>query len=240
MSQYVLDWGNTRIKLGYFENHSLKNNWVFNSIEDLASFINGNTFEKLFISSVNDDIGIFKTLLKREVGLVFLDETTPLPFKNLYGTKSTLGKDRVAGVAGAHAIFEGKACLVIDAGTCITLDYLDAEGNYWGGIITPGLKIRREGMHYFTKRLPLLTTIEEFPALIGGSTADCMTSGIVNGAKEEISGLVDRFRKEKGPMNVILCGGDAKFFESSIKAPIFVIPELVLIGLNAILEHNEI
>jgi type III pantothenate kinase len=240
MNRYVLDWGNTRLKLGHFENQRLKKNWVFSSIKDAANFVNDSNCKHLFVSTVNDDHQSFRELLNKNVGLTFLDENTPLPFTNNYNTKATLGKDRIAAVAGAQVLYNGNACLVIDAGTCITLDYLDGEGNYWGGVITPGVKIRREGMHYFTKRLPLLTTVEEFPALIGSSTTACMASGIVNGAIEEINGFVDRFRKEKGSMNVILCGGDAKFFESSIKAPIFVVPELVLIGLNAILEYNEI
>jgi type III pantothenate kinase len=240
MNRYVLDWGNTKIKLGYFESQSLKSKWIFNTIAEAATFVNGTNCKSLFVSTVNNDIRNFETLLNNKIELTFLDENTPLPFTNLYDTKATLGKDRIAAVAGAQAVQAGQPCLVIDAGTCITLDYMDGEGNYWGGVITPGVNIRKEGMHFFTKRLPLLTTVHEFPALIGNTTATCMESGVVNGAIEEIRGLVRRFRKEKGRMNVILCGGDAKFFESSIKAPIFVIPELVLIGLNAILEHNEI
>jgi type III pantothenate kinase len=240
MSQYVLDWGNTRIKLGYFDNQTLKNKWMFTSTEEVAAFLNNSSCSNLFISTVNSDVEKFKSILKEEIIVAFLDEKTTLPFFNQYESKTTLGKDRIAAVAGAQFLFPKIPCLIIDAGTCITLDYLDAEGNYWGGVITPGIKIRKESMHYFTKRLPLLTTVEEFPALIGSTTVTCMASGVVNGAIEEIRGLVRRFRKEKGPMNVILCGGDTKFFESSIKAPIFVVPELVLIGLNAILEHNEI
>jgi type III pantothenate kinase len=161
----------------------------------------------------------------------------PLPVVNLYATPLTLGVDRLAGVCGAQQIFPLQHCLVIDAGTCITYDFLDKEGKYYGGGISPGLKMRFQAVHTFTAKLPLVTPKGHVP-LIGNSTESCIQSGVVNGVLAELDGIIDQYGKKFEGLRVILCGGDAMFFENQLKASIFASPELVLIGLNSILNYN--
>jgi len=128
-------------------------------------------------------------------------------------------------------------CLVIDAGTCITYDFVDANRNYQGGGISPGLNMRFRAVHTFTAKLPLVTPIKG-ARLIGDTTESSIQSGVVNGLLAEMEGIIRLYTEEFPGLRVILCGGDAGFFENQLKASIFASPELVLLGLNSILIHN--
>ena len=160
-----------------------------------------------------------------------------LPIQNLYSTPETLGVDRIAAVCGAQTTFPNEKCLVIDMGSCITYDYLNEKGEYHGGSISPGLNMRFKAVHTFTAKLPLVKPLAD-PALIGTTTASNIQSGVINGLTEEIKGIISLYQHKFGNIRVILCGGDAHFFENKLKGVIFAIPELVLIGLNSILSHN--
>ena len=92
-------------------------------------------------------------------------------------------------------------------------------------------------MHTFTKRLPLLT-VEEAEREIGNNTEAAMQIGVQQGIVFEMKGYIDRFRKARPQAQVILTGGDAFFFAKKLKNEIFVDQNLVLIGLDKILEHN--
>ena len=163
--------------------------------------------------------------------------STRLPVKVRYATPETLGVDRLAAVCGALQLFPGQPCLVIDVGTCINYEVLDGDAVYWGGIISPGVNMRFKAMHTFTARLPLIEPVDGTP-LIGNSTQTCMQSGVMNGILEEIRGITSQLRLKYPSIRVILCGGDASLFENQLKDSIFAAPELVLRGLNRILNHN--
>ena len=96
--------------------------------------------------------------------------------------------------------------------------------------------MRFNALHTFTKKLPLLDTVE-IPELIGQSTETCMSSGVMNGIAAEINGIIDEYLK-KLKLRVLICGGDAPYFETKIKYPTFATPNLVLEGLNRILQYN--
>jgi type III pantothenate kinase len=166
-----------------------------------------------------------------------LRHTLPLPITNHYATPATLGVDRLAGACGARQMFPGSNCLVIDAGTCITYDFLDAGGSYLGGGISPGLHMRFQAVHTFTKKLPLVQAVDNIN-LIGNSTEQCIQSGVIHGVLEEVQGIIRQYREKFEDLKVILCGGDTHFFENQLKASIFAVPELVLSGLNSILIYN--
>src|SRR5690606_13620294 len=112
-----------------------------------------------------------------------------------------------------------------DAGTCITYDFTDSDRQYYGGGISPGLKMRFQAVHTFTARLPLVIPAEN-PELVGNSTETSIQSGIVNGILAEIDGIISRYRQKYPDLQVILCGGDAPFFENKLKASIFASPDL--------------
>jgi len=143
----------------------------------------------------------------------------------------------LAGACGAIQLFPSENNLVIDAGTCITYDFVDSGSNFLGGGISPGLMMRFQAVHTFTAKLPLVSPTAD-ARLIGESTESSIQSGVVNGVIAEIEGIIRRYEEKFPGLRVILCGGDAGFFENQLKASIFAIPDLVLIGLNSILIHN--
>ncbi|HZI24222.1 MAG TPA: type III pantothenate kinase [Chryseolinea sp.] len=233
----VLDYGNSFAKVGVFENHQLKQSLTFSDKEKLNFFLQNFSAENFILSSVSHEPSSILEWISHVKRKFILSPSLPLPVQNLYATPQTLGVDRIAGVCGAHQKFPAQDCLVIDAGTCVTYDFLDKKGNYYGGGISPGLKMRFQAMSVFTAKLPLANIIDD-PPLIGNTTETCLQSGAINGMTEEINGIITRYQQEFEGLRVILCGGDARFFENKLKAPIFALPELVLSGLNSILIYN--
>jgi type III pantothenate kinase len=233
----IVDYGNSSAKVGIFERHVLVQKLVFTEAEALKTFMENFSAECCIVSSVNSDAAMVASWAARIKTKLILHHTLPLPVKNQYATPQTLGADRIAGVCGAQQLFPASNCLVVDTGTCIKYDFVDAGGNYLGGGISPGLMMRFQAMHTFTARLPLVQPVDD-PVLIGNSTESCLQSGAINGALEEIDGVIRRYRDKFQDLKVILCGGDARFFENKLKASIFASPELVLSGLNSILIYN--
>lgn len=232
----AVDYGNSSAKVGIFNHHMLVEKFVFHEEEHLKTFLQNFPADHFILSSVNTEPTLVSSWTRAKKKFI-LHHTLPMPVKNLYATPQTLGVDRIAGICGAQQLFPETNCLVIDAGTCITYDFLDHDGKYYGGSISPGLAMRFEAMHTFTARLPLVQPVDE-PPLIGNSTESCMQSGVVLGFIEEIEGIIRRYSEKFDDLKVILCGGDTPFFENKLKASIFASPELVLSGLNSILVYN--
>jgi type III pantothenate kinase len=238
MRNLVLDFGNTNLKYGIFENNVLLKQGNLTDVSALADIVASEKPENLALSTVSVPAGEVWETVAVPGKKVELTHEIQLPIRNLYETPETLGKDRLAAILGAFFFFPGTDCLVIDAGTCITYDFLDAEKNYHGGLITPGLQMKFRAMHTFTQRLPLLEQAVFVPVLSGKTTAQAMQSGVYNGTLAEAAGVQQQYGKGVKNLTTILCGGDAAFFETNLKPPIFVIPELVLFGLNSLLlEH---
>lgn len=233
----VIDYGNSAAKVGIFDHQSLLEKFVFPDSTSLITFLESKEFDHALISSVNVDTERIRSSIRVSGKLLTLSHELSLPIENRYKTPKTLGVDRLAAVCGAQEIFPLQHSLVIDAGTCITFDFIDKEKVYHGGAISPGLKMRFQAVHTFTARLPLVSAEPHVP-LVGDSTESCIRSGIVNGMIAEIDGIIDRYRNDFGEIRVILCGGDTPFFENQLKASIFASPELVLVGLNSILNYN--
>ena len=177
-------------------------------------------------------------VLARSKKFLPLTFQTPTPFKNLYQTPSTLGKDRIAAVAGAFSLYPNRNVLVIDAGTCITYDFLTDKGEYLGGGISPGIRMRFKAMHTFTGKLPLIEP-DEYDGLIGRSTRESMLSGVYNGVISELNGLISLYQEQFGDIMVIITGGDHEFLHNKLKISIFAAPDLVLLGLNEIFDYND-
>ncbi len=231
-----IDFGNTRIKIGLFSNEGLLEIFRVGTLYETAELLTANSVQNAIVSSVtvsNTEISHELNFLK---SLLFLDYKTPLPIKNNYKTPNTLGYDRIAAAVGANLRFPNQNCLIIDMGTAIKYDLVSADNAFEGGIISLGRKMRFCALHTFTKKLPLLDTVE-IPELVGDSTESCMTSGVINGIAAEINGIIDEYIK-KLKLTLLICGGDAPYFETKIKYPTFAAPNLVLEGLNRILQYN--
>ncbi len=233
----VVDYGNSSAKVGIFDHHKLVRKEVFTEQGALENFLENFSADCIIISSVTTEATLISSWAKQVSEKYILNYELPLPIKNGYATPKTLGVDRIAGVCGARQLFPERHCLVIDSGTCITYDFIDRDGVFLGGGISPGLSMRFEAVHTFTARLPLVQMIES-AALIGNSTETCIQSGVLNGVIEELNGIISRYQEKFEGLQVILCGGDSRFFENKLKASIFALPELVLSGLNSILIYN--
>jgi len=238
MRSVAIDIGNTGTKFGIFEADALVAQGHFEGREQLPEVLQNQTFDHAIVASVAQGAQHIQQRLSVTGKLVELSAQTALPVCNLYKTPHTLGADRIAGAVGASYLFPRRNCLVFDAGTCITHDYIDSEGNYRGGGISPGLAMKFKALHTFTQRLPLVQRTEESFPLTGQTTEESILSGVLAGTVAELNGFVQAYTEKAADLVVILCGGDAGFFESNLKGRIFVIPELVLIGLHRILTHN--
>jgi type III pantothenate kinase len=232
----VIDNGNSASKVGIFNHENLSEK--LNMPEDeLKDYLRNKTFEHVIASSVRTDADEILSWVNANGFKMKLSYRLPLPIKNMYKTPETLGVDRLAAVCGAQQLFEAENCLVIDAGTCITYDMLDKNGVYHGGAISPGLRMRFQALHTLTARLPLVSPVNR-AQLIGNSTETCIQSGVINGLIAELNGIIHEYESKFDDLQVVLCGGDALFFENKLKASIFASPELVLVGLNSILIYN--
>ncbi|HEU5291741.1 MAG TPA: type III pantothenate kinase [Cyclobacteriaceae bacterium] len=235
----VVDYGNSSAKVAIFNHLNLIEKHTFLEMNELKSFLQHSAAENLIVSSVTKEADQITEWAVNAKQKFILSHTLPLPVTLLYKTPHTLGVDRIAGACGALQLFPGFSSLVIDAGSCITYDFIDATGNYHGGGISPGLMMRFKAVHTFTARLPLINPTEN-PELIGNSTESSIQSGVIYGLAAEIDGIITRYRSQFPDLKVILCGGDTLFFENKLKDSIFASPDLVLIGLNSVLIHNVV
>jgi type III pantothenate kinase len=239
----AIDIGNTRTKVGIFDNNELIDTKIFDEIFvcDIEFVLQNYTeVNHCIVSSVGElspDIADY--LENTFPGLIILSGKIPLPFVNEYESKQTQGPDRIAAIAGAQFLFPNSNSLVIDAGTAIKYDFIDSKGVYKGGNISPGLELRFKALHNFTEKLPLLNK-EDTTGLLGRNTKEAIVSGVQQGIIFEMEGYVNRIQHEYPGLTIIITGGDADFFANQLKKTIFVNSNLVLIGLNRILEYNVI
>lgn len=169
-----------------------------------------------------------------------LTSQTELPIKIDYKTPATLGPDRLAAACGAWALHRGEDCLVIDAGTCITVDFLSADGTYHGGAIMPGLGMNLQALHTFTARLPLISLegVSKAPVL-GRSTEESILAGTLGATMLALAGYVALYRQKSPALRVLLTGGDAHRLTEAGAAGWETQPHLTMIGLNEIMISNE-
>ncbi|SCY44657.1 type III pantothenate kinase [Nonlabens sp. Hel1_33_55] len=174
--------------------------------------------------------------LERLLNVTYITKKSKLPFQNNYQSDS-LGNDRIALVAGVVKD-KGQNTLIIDAGTCVTYDFIDETNTYHGGAISPGLRLRFESLHNFTENLPLLQA-ESNQQLIGNTTQTSIQSGVVNGLALEIKGMVKKYKKQHQDLNVIITGGDADLLVKQLKNRFFATPFLMLYGIHNIYKINS-
>jgi type III pantothenate kinase len=238
----VIDIGNTLIKYAVFENRRM----VYDQVSESGLFLS--KIKELFehypkinyaiISSVGKLDKTEKDIVSLFCKVHVLSSASKVPFKNSYATPHTLGVDRLALATAAFYQNPRGNTLAIDAGTCITYDMVNNAGEYVGGAISPGVRMRYKAMHNQTAGLPLLEP-EELLDFVGNSTQSCMHSGVINGVACEVDGVIDQYRARYQDLTVILTGGDAHFFAKRLKNTIFANSKFLLEGLNCLLEYNK-
>ncbi len=233
----VIDIGNTLAKVALFEKKKIIKTIIFKNItfEVIKCFIDNNKITNTIVSSVKDDS---KELLRiiNDFNAIVLDESVKYPIKINYNNINDLGKDRLAAIIGAINLYTNKNILILDIGTCLTIDLVN-NNNYLGGRISPGLDMRYKALNKFTAKLPLCEKSSK-NRKYGNSTLSSIQSGVQNGMIDEIDTLITEFKQENKNNIVIATGGDCFFFEKELKNSIFADQFLVLRGLNEILDFN--
>ncbi|WP_310377465.1 type III pantothenate kinase [Flavobacterium sp.] len=237
----VVDVGNTRIKGAVFEEDILLEQFVFlktdlhKSIQNILEKYKKTSY--LIVASVGDVDKLVFFNFSTIINVHFISHNDPFPFKNTYETPHTLGIDRLVNSAGATLLFPNQNRLVIDAGTCVTYDFIDENNNYLGGAISPGLRLRYEALHNYTAKLPLLT-LENPKNFIGKSTVESIHSGVVNGLTNEIDGFINHYKTHYSNFIIILTGGDAEFLAKRLKNTIFANSNFLLESMNQTFQYK--
>ncbi|NQX77186.1 type III pantothenate kinase [Gilvibacter sp.] len=239
----IVDIGNTRTKFAVFHDGALQELKFADQgaeskvLDELLE--NYPQLEKAILSATGHIPDPLYNKLNQSLALIPLSHHLLLPFQNKYATPETLGLDRIALMAAAVKHFPGQNVLVIDTGTCMTFDILEADGSYHGGAIAPGLRMRYEAMHHFTAKLPLLEP-KALETYQGSSTADAMHAGAFRGLVHELNGAIDETKARFDDLTVILTGGDAQILRDHLKNGIFANSNFLLEGLDFLLELNAL
>jgi len=234
----VLDIGNTCCKTAvYSENTVIESAVTSFSVPIIKSLIDRFPGSARMYACVAE-LGERELNFLTENGFRNVRQCTRTPVESMYKTPETLGEDRWAAVCGAAFLNQNTfPFLVIQMGTALTFDYVDEHGKYTGGAISPGISLRFRALHNFTGRLPLVVPEKEFP-LMGTTTNDSILSGVLSGCLAEVEFRIDEFRKNTNKGSVFMSGGDQGYFDLSHENNIFAVPDIVLVGLNHLLNLN--
>lgn len=245
-----IDQGNSRTKValmtdeGKIIHHFIYKTFSSSDVERLFSLYE--ITDSIISSVINIEPAIVNALAKLSQHFVLFDHNTPIPIRNGYDTPETLGQDRLAAAVGAQRLCPNENLLIIDAGSAITYDYVSDKGEYIGGNIAPGLKMRFTMLQRMTKKLPLVDVDEnELIPLFGKNTRDAISAGVVRGVAYEVKGYMRTLREKTPHFQTYLTGGNAPYIlhntrtSRTEKREIHHEKHLVLIGLNTILVFNK-
>jgi type III pantothenate kinase len=239
----IIDIGNSRTKVAIFNHGDLMISLAVNELtpENISMLkLEYPALDQAIVSSTaHIPNGLIERLTQELEQVIILDHTTPVPIENLYETPETLGKDRLAGAVGANFLFPNQNLLIIDAGTAITYDYVNEKNQYLGGFISPGVTMRLRALHEFTGKLPLLSP--DLPdSLDGKNTKEAILGGVWYGIQGEMQKMIEKSYWHQDNFKIILTGGDSNYFEKLLKNYNFVALEVTLLGLNRMLEFNQL
>lgn len=240
MNTLCFDFGNTRLKIAFFQNAKLSEVIVIENdeIATIGSILGKFDTQKTILSSVINHNPEIETLLAQKTKFHKLSHLSKLPFTTPVGKPETIGADRLALSAAAVYFFPKQHNLVIGMGSCITYNFINADHEFLGGGISPGMEMRMKSLNQFTAKLPIVKPDGNVP-LVGYDTVTNILSGVVLGMTKEIDGFVDVYKERYGNFNVHLTGGDLVYLAPHLKNQIFADPELIFKGLYAISEVNN-
>lgn len=236
----IVDIGNTRTKVAVVDGGEVVRNYLFGSAAELdveaivAAFP---AIRRAIVASTGEgEAETVERLERAGISTLRLDYKTPLPIGNEYLTPQTLGVDRIAAAVGAVVSERCRNCMIVDFGTAITIDVVE-DGIFKGGNISPGATTRMRALHDYTSRLPMCEPTDECLSY-GRTTREAIEQGVMQGITHEIEGYIDSFLVKNEEKSIIFTGGEAKYFANRIKNAIFAKCDLVVCGLNSILEYN--
>ena len=233
----VIDAGNTSIKVGHFQEDTLVDVHRFsnNDMDKFYSYLDENNSSSRVLSSVLSDKAT-KIIVEKTNSFLVTTETS-LPIRLEYGTKNTLGVDRMCNAVATSARLKTEFGVSIDIGTCIKFDLVSKKNGYLGGSIAPGINLRYKALNEYTGKLPLLSN-KSVTQLVGNDTNSSIQSGVLNGINAEINGLIKMYSEQYNDLTFFMTGGDARYFDLDSKNDIFADENLTLIGLFEIFKHN--
>lgn len=236
----IVDIGNTRTKVAVVERGEVVRSFIFGSAAevDVEAIVEAfPALERAIVASSGEgEAELAERLEEARIATLRLDYRTPLPIGNEYLTPQTLGVDRIAAAVGACQMYGCRSCLIVDFGTAITIDVVE-DGIFKGGNISPGASTRLRALNDYTSRLPLCEPTDEVLSY-GRTTREAIEQGVMQGITHEIKGYIDSFLLKNEEKSIIFTGGEAKYFANRIKNAIFAKCDLVVCGLNSILEYN--
>ncbi len=241
----LIDRGNSFCKLATATNGIISPIAIY---QKLTPEILEQYFSKSCVSSVSSiycqvgtaDEKAIEYLARHSVNFVKLESKTRVPLTSIRYDREKLGADRLALAVGAFYLYPNQASLIIDIGTAITYDFIDAEGNYLGGDISAGPRTRSRSLTEATAELPEVDfMISDLNNTFADTTVKAIANGITRGIIAEIESYIQRASELSPTFNTIITGGYGPFFANRIKNKTFAIPNLLMVGLNKILQHND-
>lgn len=241
MKNLIIDIGNTRVKYALMDQCeicALSTSELFDTevVRELIAPFGGEINRAIVCSTRSDGRSEVAELERLGLQPLLFDADCPVPLANDYLTPRTLGRDRLAAAVGADSLYGDRPLLIVDFGTAITCDVV-TEHTFRGGFISPGRRMRLRALHDYTARLPLVEPASELLPW-GRTTEEALAQGVEQGILGEVEGHIARFGKKIDDLLIIFAGGEAKHFAKQIKNAIFADCDLVLVGLNRILEFN--
>lgn len=236
----IIDSGNTLTKAAVYNGTDLV---TLISTDLLTNNIINNLLRQFpcthaIICDVSGGTFVYQDELQNKLPTIIMDHLTPTPLINLYQSPESLGPDRIAAAVCGASMFPAKNVLVVQAGTCITYEMVSKNNEYLGGSIAPGIDMRLKALNTFTSKLPLVRKTEPVD-LTGNNTTNAILSGVLLGCRAETDGMIDKYKENFTDLMVVLGGGDRFFFDKTLKNRIFAVANVVLRGLNLILEYNK-
>lgn len=252
----AIDAGNTNIVFALYDGAKMVGAWrsatnAQRTSDEYAVFLRGSMQEtglnpravkSAIIGSVVPEINFHLTKLCRDhfacMPLMIGDPKLDIGIKILLDRPEDIGADRIINAVGGAATVK-PPLLIIDFGTATTFDVVDADGNYCGGAISPGINLSLQALHMAAAKLPRIG-IAPTKRVIGKNTNEAIQSGIFWGYAGLIEGMIARIKKEFGqPMTVIATGGLASMFADVVTGIDRSEADLTLRGLNIIYERNR-
>lgn len=240
----TVDQGNSSAKAVLWEgDKAILSRRIFSmSIEEMLPLFESGDVDGCAYCSVGHTDARFMETLRRMVDghLSVLTPATLLPIQIKYGTRATLGNDRVAAAVGASWLFKDEGCLVVDAGTAITIDLITSDGVFLGGNIAPGVRLRFSSLHDATCQLPLVEPQGEIYDF-GRDTLSAIRSGVVGGMVSEINDAYSRASELYGCTHLVLTGNDAPLLQGLLEdrgIPVYTDLNLVGRGLLTIFHYQ--
>ncbi len=229
MADLVIDIGNTALKASWCDGMTLGKTFRYQGermFDFILSLTSKSRPEKIVISSVRHFTESNVNTLERECDtLIILDKG----ILSEYGIPEYLTPDRAASLIASRYLFRGKGCMIFDFGTTLSVDFLDSEGRYEGGNISPGCRTRFRSLNRYAKSLPLIDA-PEYVSDRGSDIRTSMESGVISGIIFELEGYILRHPEKIS----VFTGGDAIYFAKRMKNSIFAVSNLVLMGLALI------